>query len=445
MAQTSLVAAVLRGTTAGLNLLLTWTLTHLLSLEQFGRYSFTMALVGFLTVLVQYGTTLITLREIAGLSDDDDGTVKIASVLYSSVGIILLLGSISIFGVMALKPYFYSSGLSWAERDFLEIGLPIIVIVALLNIPISSLQGRRKIVLSLFGELIRPVAVIAVLVSIIWTGTHTPTASTALFAQICGTMIITVTMWALLARTLPAAVFSARPSWRVGAWVRQGATIMCGSALQFIVVRADLVLLGMIAGATTIGLYAPAAAIVLAVSLGQAGVNITYGPSIAAHRDRGSRDDLKKLTRKASFMASLFAVPPVLALVLFPEPILSLFGDAYTQSAAALVILSISQFIAAAFGISVVTLNMLKLERLVLVALIAAATSQLAFGAILIPALSMTGAALSNLAAMFTFIFLSTLFVRRNIGYWIVPDVVWGLGQLARLVQRNKATISDSR
>ena len=118
------------------------------------------------------------------------------------------------------------------------------------------------------------------------------------------------------------------------------------------------------------------------------------------------------------------ALPVVVAIVIFPEWLMSLFGAAFESASVPLVILAIGQLINAATGSVAYILMMTGHEVCYRRATIVAAVVNVVLGIILIPKYGAIGAAISTSASVACVNLVSAYYVWRQLHFLPLPQAI---------------------
>ncbi|MBI4787796.1 MAG: oligosaccharide flippase family protein [Chloroflexi bacterium] len=158
------------------------------------------------------------------------------------------------------------------------------------------------------------------------------------------------------------------------------------------------ILLGSLSSVFTVGVFAVANQLNQFADLVHHSVTTAVQPIIVQVHDSDNREQLGRLYQTVSKWMFSFNVPIFLIVVMFPTPILSIFGKDFTQGATALTLLSWASLVNAGTGMCGLILDMTGYTKLKL----ANSVSQLALivilSTLLIPTLGMVGAAVAALA-----------------------------------------------
>ena len=182
--------------------------------------------------------------------------------------------------------------------------------------------------------------------------------------------------------------------------------------LQTLMHWMDILMLGFFTNSTTVGLYHPAARTAgLLQSLLMSFIGI-YAPLISQFHSENNLSKMSDTYKLVSRWLLVFSVPVSIMLFIFPENILSLFGEEYLASKNALLILTISTLIQAFFGAASPTLGMSGFAKLVLGNTVIAFTLNFILNYYLIPLYGIKGAAFATLITMTSIGLLRSIQVR---------------------------------
>lgn len=194
--------------------------------------------------------------------------------------------------------------------------------------------------------------------------------------------------------TMPRDILSSRPD---RAMLSYALPFMAVSFLGMTTHWLDIVMLGMFTDTATVGMYHPAArtaGIIRAVFLAFSGI---AAPMIAELHAGTQTGEIERIFRMVTRWTVSIVIPAVILFMLLPGTVLGVFGPRFVPAGTALVLLSGSSFLQAAFGLAATVLAMTGHARLSLFNALGALVLQAALNFLLIPLIGVNGAALSNL------------------------------------------------
>lgn len=128
--------------------------------------------------------------------------------------------------------------------------------------------------------------------------------------------------------------------------------------------QADRIMLGILATSEDVGVYHAAAIVATQVQFVLTAVNATFTPIISDLYHRDHRDQLHRLFKTTTRWIVTLSLPLALVLLLFPGPIMGLFGEGFGEGAIILVLLAIATFFNGSVGASGLMLQMSDHENL---------------------------------------------------------------------------------
>jgi len=207
----------------------------------------------------------------------------------------------------------------------------------------------------------------------------------------------------------------------LGELLRTAMPLMWAAVLSFTFQVADTLMLGLLRSGEEVGVYAAVLKLGAVVSMLLLAVNYVTAPQFAGMWHAGDIVALGKLARRTALLMSLLVTPVVAALVIFPGPILSMFGAEFRVGGTALIAVALGQFANVATGSVGYLLAMTGNQRAFRNTLAAGAILFIGLNLVLIPRYGMTGAGIAFGVAITVQNLLQTAVVRRRIGILVLP------------------------
>ena len=176
----------------------------------------------------------------------------------------------------------------------------------------------------------------------------------------------------------------------------------------------ETVMLGALTAVADVGVYAVVTKINLASHVVYRAIIVSVKPVLASLSDQKDHEGLTQVYTAATRWTLALNVPFFLISVLYPEPILRVFGASFTAGAGALVLLAIAELVIAGTGICGSIIDMTGHTRLKLANTVLWIVLLLAANALLIPRWGLLGAAAASLIAAVT------INVVRLVEVWVV-------------------------
>lgn len=175
-------------------------------------------------------------------------------------------------------------------------------------------------------------------------------------------------------------------------------------------------LLGYFRGVDEVALLAVAQRTSMLITLVLISVNMVVSPIFASLYNEKNIDELTRVARLSVKFLIVFAMPILLAMIIFPDMFLVFFGNEFSSAAPALRVLAIGQMINVLTGPVDHLLSMSGHEKELRNASFISGTTCLVFGFLLIPSFGVVGAAYAIALAVIIQNFISLYFVEKYLG-----------------------------
>jgi O-antigen/teichoic acid export membrane protein len=306
-----------------------------------------------------------------------------------------------------VENYFPQPGFEPVLRSFL-IAIPLVALYTMLA---QAMQGLKKIAKSLLTlNVLMPIALLLLMLfDPVYTAEeaagHFILAS--LFALCTG-----LYFWYQSApKTEKVESFSSSQLWKTST------PLWAVAILSQVVQWSSQLMLGAWSSAENVAFFATAQRTAMLTSFLLFAVNAIAAPKFAALHEKGDIDGLKRIAIWSVRLMMLVAAPILMVMLLFPDWLMSFFGDEFRAASTALMILAIGQFINIATGSVGYLLSMTGREREVLKNTLVSAVVAIALGAILIPSYGLLGAALATATAVASQNLMGVYQVRKHLGF----------------------------
>lgn len=378
------------------SLLLTIVLARTLGPTGYGEYSYVFALVLLLAIPAQFGLPSLVVRETATALEGNQWA-RLSGVWRWSLVMAAVL-SVASIGMGAAVAWAVAGRFSPSAVQTFAWALPLIPLIAFVNLIGAALRGLRQLMRGLLVEqTLRPAVLLVLLaVGLSTDFTLTPTRAMSLHTLAAAFAVALAGIW--FARARPAGVRTAlAPVYEGAHWLASTAPLAVFAAAHVIVGRTDTVMLGVFATPADVGVYQVAMSGAALVIVGLGAVNLVVAPQFARLHASGNRAALQRIVTQSARIVALLALPAVIVLVLFgAQLVVWVFGSDYAGAATPLSVLAIGQFVNAFFGSAGVLLNMANHERAAARGLMVAAVLNVVLNVLLIPRFGVTGAAVAT-------------------------------------------------
>lgn len=386
-------AFVLHAAGMGLLLLMQVYLGRTLGKAGYGVLSYALALAGVLAILVPLGWPTALMRFIARYTEEERwgllrGAVNMAyAVTFLSTGVVsLALLALSFWDAVPEKLLL---SLRYAAL--------LLLFLAFVGLRRKALQGLGRVRGSLVPEeILLPVLVIS---GVYFLGVSTAGGTLLVYSGAALAAFALGGLW--LWRAMPEGAKAAKPEYEGRAWMAVALPMMFGGVSQIAMNRADVLILGALAGVEAVGLYGAAARIASVNVFVLGAVNQLAAPMMARAFHGGRPAQVGAILRRAMLWSAVGALPLFLPMVLFPEALIRLaFGPGFAEGADLLRVLAFGQFVNAATGPVGFALLMTGRERTYAWVTGAAGTATVLGCLLAIPAFGAMGAAVVTTLAV---------------------------------------------
>lgn len=410
----TLGTGLLRLLSAGLGFLASILLARRLGVGEYGQYAFALSCVSVLGVLGAAGLDRLLIRLAAAF--------RTQGVWNSLAGLLRWAGGAGLAVSLTLAALAAGIGAAFAARHaVLPSAFPAAWLLApllvLMRLPQAALRGLNQVVRSQIPEtLVQPVILIVGIVATGWFGNGRLTASEALGVYAIATLAGIVTAFGLLWRVLPSEIKKAAPTYQPRLWIAGALPLLLVSGLDIVNTQMNILMLGSLAGARAVSLYAAAERGAGLVAFPLTAANASLAPLFAGLYAAGERERLQRLVTKSARAILLCSTLLALALAVGGTWFLRFFGPGFLPARHALLILSAGQWINAAMGTVASLLLMTGHAREAARGLAVTVAVNFLLNLALIPRWGVEGAAFAAAGSLALWNVLLAGFVRRRLG-----------------------------
>ncbi len=410
-------SAGLRVAGMGLGFLVNVQLARMLGPADYGIYGIAMSLVSIAMIPTELGLSQLVTRE-AAIAEATHDRSMIRSLLDWTFRFVL--ANTAVIVVVALAALLLTGSASGsALKPALSWGMALLPLVAIAGICSAALRGMHHVVEGqLFEMLLRP-GLLSLGLFLFWISgyAHAVTPSLAMGLNVLVATIGAILMIRWLAPLLRGVPTLAQPRETRGRWLRSAIPLALGEGMRIVSGNLAILILGLLAPATEVGLYRVAAGVYTAATLPSALLNVACSPMLASLHAEGKKAAIQRVNAWMALLLVLAAVATLTPFVLAGRTILSIaFGHSYSASNTILVVLLAGELAAAFIGHPTIVLNMLHHEHAVTRFSLVALLINLLVSLSLIPLYGGVGAALGVVLSQFMWRLLCSRHARRHLG-----------------------------
>lgn len=391
-----LIGLGLRGFGAVSSFAFAWLIAQLFGARVVGLYQVGFTTATLLAAVAVLSMDVVLVRRVTPLFEV--GNFAAASSVFRAIRRFVLRSGVLLAITTALLAYPFAVFLMdepglW---PFIAALSPLILFVPLIRVQNALLRSLGKVFTSqsLEGVLYTSIAMTGLGVIALTTSDPEPLAAPGLL--ICGLIVAVVIGWRITKRIL-----DQWPHEGSGPSVeaRSGATIAAAPIITQAGNWIVLLAITAIMSSADAGIFRMAVLVCMLMQLVNTSFATMAGPYLSRAADAGDLAQVRRTILIAGSIGLVIASPVGLAALLFPEFVLSLFGNEFTSGAVALQLIAIGQLIDVLAGPVGIALIMQKREKYVLRVEAVATLAGLATAIALLPSWGIAGAGLGMLVA----------------------------------------------
>ncbi len=390
-------------------------LARTMNVNQFGLYSWGVALTTLLVVPAVLGVDRLLVREISAYTVGNANELirgllrRSTHIVLVTSGLILLIGGVLLVTVV---------GVGSQTALVIAIALVSVPLLALLRVAQSALMGFHYIVRGQLADIfLRPSVFLALAIGaavLLGPDLEAPLALT-LYALAAGACLVFAI--GLLRRSTPGAVRNSSVTYDTRRWVIAGISLVVLSGGLVINSQTGVLMLGILDAPSSAGVYAVAQRGALLVSFPLVALNAAIAPTAARLWASDRREDLQRLVTDGTRGVMLASLPIALVFIFGSSFILGVvYGPDFESGAAALAIVCVGQLANAATGSVATLLIMTGNQWKAAIGLGFGIVVNVALCVILIPTYHATGAAIAAAASLIVSNVIHVLIARGSLG-----------------------------
>ncbi len=397
-----LLTASSRGLSAGGTFLFNFVLAKKLDIDSFGYFMLAYSILIGLSFFARVGMPLAILR-FGGIlfSDGQIGAINYLRKKTFLVSLILsiVLGLLLIVSSQFLSNYFFD-GID--IRNLLALFAFSLPFYSFLNIQSAYLKAIKRPELAPFFEVGLTVFLTAVVVWGMSLLDITVDNSRAAFAFLISSAVVAFCGYATLNRVLKKKISSNElnhsPSshFDIKEFYKTLPDYSFSTITNYFLKFSPTLILGLYVTGFQIGLYSLANSISFLISFVLWIISSVYAPYFASAHKNGDTLKLRGLVIRSMIYCVVIALPIFLIVIIFPELILSYFGDEFVKAKWALIILGIAQMFNVLTGPIYFLLNMTGYEAYLRKIILITAVISITASFVLIPMYGYMGAVYAN-------------------------------------------------
>ena len=367
-----------------------------------------IALLGLDDAMTRYVAILAGRRDTAGVR----GTIQVG--LGTATGMGIVIGGLLYLGAEPIATGLFDEPRLARLLQLVAVAVPFL---AISNMLAGTARGFHRMDIAAFGENVVQSVVRLGLLAVVFLVTGLDTAAAVVVFGISD-VAATITMITLLNRH-----FALNP---LGRPVRRDAKgvfrfalpLWFSGMLRQFRRNIEALLLGATGSATKVGVYAVVNKVNLVGHVWLLSILVAVKPTMAQLHDRGNRAELGRVYTATTRWSFSLALPCVIAMVLYREPILATFGSSFPAGSTALMVLAAAELANAGTGTCGPMIDMTGHTRLKVGNSALWTALLIGGGVVLIPRWGIVGAATASLIAI------ATVNILAVVEVWVLEDLV---------------------
>jgi O-antigen/teichoic acid export membrane protein len=411
----------LNATSFALTFLGTVLVSRELGATGYGAFAFALACARVVGSISNLGLSALTVRYVADYAEHQKWSRLrgLVTRLNQVVGLVSL-GAIVVAAVVGTLVLDRNSDV---YGPFL-IGLLTVPLVVLTTQRQNVLQGLHRVILARIPETLVAPAIVVGLVLLALAAGIGLTAENVLWITVASqALAFTLGLWFLF-RALPPAVRAAKPEYEHRVWLRVGIPLFLMGIVNAANAQVGTIVLGAIGEPADAGVYAVAVRASAFVGFVMLAAMYPLMPALARLRSVGDEQTYRDTVVSATRSVVLVSAPIIVALLVFAEPILRIFGSDFGDGVAAVRILVGAETVRLLVGVIAIGMLMSGEERLAAKILALGATLNIGLALLLAPGLGETGTAIAQALSAVLSSVLIAFYAHRRQGFRL-RSFVW--------------------
>ena len=367
-----------------------------LGAAEYGSYVYAVSWAKLLALLSGLGLTTAVLRFVPSYLENRDYS-RLNGILRRSrqltVLAAVLLAALASLVVLILRP-------EQVNMTTLLAALWLVPALALASLQAETILAARRIVLARLPNLVIQPALCIGLAFLLLKLFPPLSSALTLGAFALSVVVLVILQNLAFRRVFQRQTHASHPAYETRHWLRISFPLFLITGFELIMLRADILIVGMFRGDAGAGIYNIAAQTATLISFAFAAVNTATAPLITNLHAKRDRSSLQSLVTAASKWMWWPALGICVIVVVWGKYILSLFGPEFVAGWAPLVVLSVGHLAKSSVGPAMYLLSLTGEQKLTAWILGLAALLSILLNVMLIPRWGLVGAASATTAAM---------------------------------------------
>jgi O-antigen/teichoic acid export membrane protein len=401
----------------GVAFLLHVFLANLISIEHYGIYSYAINILNLLVIVSVFGLDQSSIRFISKYKIDNDYRRLSGVMIYNTAVVVIssiVIVAICYFIIKYFKGYF-SGQLSQALLLIIFI-VPIFSLIKIYSTTLLSLKETERSIIML--SILRPTGVMLAILLLYLFEYESIDLLMIIKSELLvffGVWIIAM-IWTYKSLEVKSKIDSLKkPVFECRQWISSALPLLVVAGGSVILHRADIIMLGAMISMEEVALYSAASKISMLLLFTIAAVSSVISPYISELYHSGKVVELQSLLTRSSRGVFIVTVFISIALAIWGETVLRIFGDQFIAAYSPLLILIMGQLFSVYFGFATITIYLTGHEKIAGKIMIAYVMGNILLNYFLINLFGMNGAAASTSISTILWNLILTIYLRKKI------------------------------
>ncbi len=371
-----------------------------LSPAEYGIYNFVFSTSMICALLGNFGFQASAVRIVPQMISDEYETGLKKFVTFSSFWVFFLS---SFVGFLVFNILIKLGFTAEYPKEALLIGIGLTPLLALVKLNSGILKGFKKGTLAIaYESSLKEILLLGVLLFLFLTSVSFTSAQfflITIFSIFVSLFIFSFfTLLTLILRVKEKNKIFEKKQYKT--WLKISFPMMLVISVQFLILRADIIMLGILTTATEVGIYSVGAKLAQAVTIGMMVLNIIFSPRASELFHKKNYNGLRRLYFKTLRFQAGFTVLLAGALALIAPYIIHFLGVEYAYALPVMYVLLAGYALNSLWGPIPFLMIMTKYEYQAMWLTFMAAILNIALNLILIPHFGILGAAMATVIAI---------------------------------------------
>jgi len=423
----------------GMGFLSTLVLAWFLGADKYGTFTYLFSWLTLLGSLATIGFNVLLIRQIAVYEQIKNVAAAKGLALFSggiSLLIALMFSTLLYFicihlNIEKLACNYFNIDIWWfseiENKRLLKWAIWGIVFWTLLKLTQALLLGGKHIISGQIGEVfVKPLILLSIVLIIYCVNNQSISLFQVVVANVVAIALTLVLVVVLVYKKNNIVWRKTKAKYTIKPWLLSASSFFFISAISLVNVRADILMLGALAGNVEVGIYNIAAKLSEMLKLCLVVFNVAFAPLVASLFSDNKLQEIQKIVTKSTRIIVLLGLPVAIFLLVFGAYILKFWGNDFMLAHRALCILCIAQLVNLACGPVGLILSMTAYENEVIKALFVSTLINISLNAWLIPLYTINGAAIATGTSV---VVLNLMLVYQLLKRLNIDPTFWGFLQ----------------